>query len=239
MKTLQLAAFLPAVARLAPLSLVLLVGCAAEDDEGPAIISGNPIVLELADCTALGIRETNDIAMAVLDLIDAIDDPTMPPSGVTYDPMTGAFALDLDLDRDGTTDTMIDGQIQTPFSQLDDGFQEGESFAFDWTAMGSFAGGGALTITHQPASIRLVGTSTLVDPGGCEFAISNLNASLFEQAGGIEANGLLEFDSQTSAGTMSGVASFVPDEDAFVSANSQGETAFFYVDLVTFQVYAE
>ena len=221
--------------------LAFLPACSSGGGSGVSpIVSPDPAVQTLAKCIGIGLRNYDLMVKGYLDFIEAMSTPTTPPAGVTWDPKTGEFQILLDLDGNGATDATLTGKITTSLTPLADGFQQGERFSFDWTVTGSLNGSGNFFFSHNGGSLPINAKGSFTDSSGCSFDTTDLTVTLLlPQKRNFEAVGAILFTVRDGPDSMSGLISFAPQQDASIDVTYQGNALHFYIDLVTFQPYAE
>ena len=103
-------------------------GCGGDGDSGPV----DPVFQRLQECATDATGVAGGVFDAMFDLFDLLADPEgQPPDNVIFDPETGNFTIGADLDDDGFTEAIVEGTLTTT-SNLDDGFDPGESIQLSW-----------------------------------------------------------------------------------------------------------
>lgn len=221
----------------------LSIGCAGSEDDGR---SDDPILQRLGESTGLGLEQLASIVERLFELPDAIEDPGMPPVGITYDSMSGALVIEIDFDGDTVNDTTLSGNVVAATGNLTDGFDVGESFTVDWIASGLFTGNGSLECTLLAVGdLQLEGQGSLVATASTfQFSITSPihfdpRAPTLTPLTGVI--GALDFDLSDGGDNLAGTIFPLVDE-ASVSVEYPAGSGFFlifYVDYDSFMPYFE
>jgi len=218
-----------------------LVGCGSDEGDGLAATPGQQ---RLGEATALGLEQLAAAVERFFELPDAIEDPGMPPVGISYDSTNSAFVIEIDFDAVPGSDTTLSGNVVGTSGNLADGFDVFEAFTVDWSVSGAFTGNGSLKFSLAAVDdLTVEGQGTLTATAST-FIFSIRNRIHFDPRATsltipvnavLGRSGVMEIDVAAGGDTLLGTMYLTPEE-AFVE---YAPGKFFYIDYDFFEVFFE
>lgn len=216
--------------------LVVAAGC--DSSSGTTQPPEDEVLRTLADCTGLRMEQVVGLSEGVLDVIMLVFAPNGGPGPlVEYDPETGEFSVQVDLDGDESMDATVSGTLGSD-DNIDDGVQVGEGVDVDWDLDSLLAtGSGTYAFTLQTlTTVLMQGQLSLESTEGCLFLITatNLVFNVLAPDGG--PTGTIEFTTNGMGESLTGTIQFDGTSTASLTAFWKGAPVTFTIDLDTFVV---
>ena len=227
-------------------ALCLLAGSACSsggDGTTAQAVTTDPLRQILVDCTAVGVQRIVQTTRVLADVVIQANDPATPFPQIQLRIPPGTFAVLFDANRDGLIETVIDGTIRRPFSQLFNRIQPGESFTIDLETGGAFGMIGSLTYRLSddtgPARYEVSGAVEISRGVPCQFSSARIDLD-YPIAGGVagEPLGVIEVEAITGSNRLAGLATLAPGADVQVDALDLQGNLLFFLDPVTFSPFA-
>jgi len=218
--------------------LVVYLGTGGCGGDGSSV-PDDPVFQRLEACATDGTDVAGGVFDAIFDLFTLLEDPAgQPPDNVIFDPEPGNFSIGADLDGDGFTEAVVEGTLSTS-SNLDDGFDPGESIELSWQiGVGvPVSGTGVMDVTLESlVSVRTTGWLTVSGGDLCTFEVTGFDFTMLATAVDRLPTGTMEYSVTSGTDSMSAVMVFNGTKYVQVTAYYDGQTIRFTLDLETGQV---
>ena len=141
-------------------------GLDAGFDAGPDAGTGGTAteLAALSSCGGDGLRGFIGFLDALQDLLHYVDGAQALPPYITYDPNTLEFAWQLDVDGNGSTETLVDGELIESSGTLAQGIEFGEVIHADWSWSANAVSTGAGKLALYGLSNETIRVTPLVEP---------------------------------------------------------------------------
>ena len=210
-------------------------GCGGNGDSS---IPDDAVFQRLQACANDATGVAGGVFDAMFDLFTLLADPDAPPPGnVIFDPQTGQFSIGVDLDDDGFTEAIVEGTLTTS-SNVDDGFDPGESVMLTWQIGVGVPVTGSGWFDIELLSLLSLGvTGALTVSGGdlCTFEVTEFDFAMPTTTLDSIPTGTMDYTVTSGTDSMSAVMTFNGTRYVDVTAYYDGRTLHFTIDLETGQ----
>lgn len=198
--------------------------------------NGNGDLAKLSQCTAdafAAVARLTDRFEALVAEINGVDRPEV----TIWDPVTGAYSLDADLNDDDFDESTANGQVTAVSGDFRDGLDDGEEIAFSWNLIaGPVNGGGQFGYAELVGNQRtLSGSGNVVLLDGCAASLTNLDLTFSTVSSG-PPSGTFDISVTKDGVTLDGSVSMNGSAIATVSGTFNSVPFSFEIDTDDFSL---